>query len=365
MVVMEIKRNLVMLCCCKAKVSAVVEPKKKKNMAKHPSLNRLLLSDVSDPISFNDLSLVLNCPKLCVFTFDELRDITSNFSNKNYLGEGGFGRVYKGRIKESIKPGLQPQTVAVKVLDVDGPQGHMEWLAEVVFLGQIRHPHLVKLIGYCCEDDYRLLVYEYVALGSLESRLFNRYLAPLSWRKRMKIAFGAAKGLAFLHEEQNSVIYRDFKASNILLDREYRAKLSDFGLATDGSRDEKLCGLSPIRGTQGYIAPDYLLTGRLTVKSDVYSFGVVLLELLSGRQSTGRKHSLVEWARPLLKSPKTMKYVMDPRLEEKYPHEGAKKASKLAHRCLHVNPKSRPTMKSVVRTLEQILELNSDTLRGR
>lgn len=341
-------------------MSEVTKPKKKE-MEKHPSLNRLLLSDLSDPISFNDLSIVLQGPKLCVFTFNELREITSNFSSKNYLGEGGFGRVYKGSIRESLKPGLQAQTVAVKVLDIDGPQGHMEWLAEVVFLGQIRHPNLVKLIGYCCEDDYRLLVYEYMALGSLESRLFNRYLAPLSWRRRMKIALGAAKGLAFLHEEQNSVIYRDFKASNILLDHNYTAKLSDFGLAIDGSRDDKSYDMSPIRGTQGYVAPDYLMTGRLTMKSDVYSFGVVLLELMSGRHAAGRRYwkkeySLVEWARPLLRSRKKMKYVMDPRFEGKYPLEAAKKASKLAHRCLKCNPKNRPSMTSVVKKLEQILE---------
>ncbi|PHT97653.1 putative receptor-like protein kinase [Capsicum chinense] len=145
---------------------------------------------------------------LHVFTYAQLKVITSNFSSYNFLGEGGFELVHKGFIDDKIKPGLGSQPVAVKLLN----------LGEVVLLGQLRHPNLVKLIGYCWEDEQRLLVYEYMTRGNLENQLFRRCSTSLPWLTRMKIALDAAKGLAFLHEEEKPVIYRDFKASNILLD---------------------------------------------------------------------------------------------------------------------------------------------------
>ncbi|KAK6941289.1 Serine-threonine/tyrosine-protein kinase, catalytic domain [Dillenia turbinata] len=132
--------------------------------------------------------------------------VKSSTCASNFLGEGGFGQVYKGFINDKLRPGLQAQAVAVKLLDLDGTQGHREWLTEVIFLGQLRHPHLVKLIGYSCEDEHRLLVYEYMPRGSLDNQLFRRYSVPLPWSTRMKIALGAAKGLAFLHEAEKPVI---------------------------------------------------------------------------------------------------------------------------------------------------------------
>uniref|UniRef100_A0A5B7A2K6 non-specific serine/threonine protein kinase n=1 Tax=Davidia involucrata TaxID=16924 RepID=A0A5B7A2K6_DAVIN len=175
--------------------------------------------------------------RLRKFTFNDLKLATRNFRPESLLGEGGFGCVFKGWIEENgtapVKPGTG-LTVAVKTLNHDGLQGHKEWLAEVNFLGDLIHPNLVKLIGYCIEDDQRLLAYEFMPRGSLENHLFRRSL-PLPWSIRMKIALGAAKGLSFLHEEaERPVIYRDFKTSNILLDADYNAKLSDFGLAKDG-----------------------------------------------------------------------------------------------------------------------------------
>ncbi|KAJ8529174.1 hypothetical protein K7X08_036009 [Anisodus acutangulus] len=169
------------------------------------------------------------------FTFNDLKLATRNFRPESLLGEGRFGCVFKGWIEENgaapVKPGTG-LTVAVKTLNHDGLQGHKEWLAEVNFLGDLIHPNLVKLIGYSTEDDQRLLVYEFMSRGSLENHLFRRSL-PLLWSIRMKIALGAAKGLAFLHEEAERpvLIYCDFKTSNILLDADYNAKLSDFGLA--------------------------------------------------------------------------------------------------------------------------------------
>ncbi|CAI9107783.1 OLC1v1007225C2 [Oldenlandia corymbosa var. corymbosa] len=156
---------------------------------------------------------------LTVFTLEELRAISNGFRPDQRLGAGGFGSVFKGFLSEDVKRGLQPMPVAIKRHDGNHSfQGHREWLAEVIFLGQLSHPNLVKLIGYCCEDEHRLLVYEYMAGGSVENDLFSRALHPLSWSIRMKIAFDAAKGLQYLHELDRPVIFRDFKTSNILLD---------------------------------------------------------------------------------------------------------------------------------------------------
>ncbi|KAH8521155.1 hypothetical protein Peur_039901 [Populus x canadensis] len=330
---------------------------------------RLSISDLSNPgspISFSDLSSSIF--NLHVFALKELRTITHEFSKSNYLGEGGFGAVYKGFIDDKLRPGLKAQPVAVKALDPDGSQGHREWLAEVIFLGQLKHRHLVNLIGYCCEDEHRLLVYEYVERGNLEDKLFYRYSAALPWLTRLKIAVGAAKGLAFLHEEEKPVIYRDFKASNVLLDSDYNAKLSDFGLATDGPEGDRTHITTPVMGTEGYAAPEYIMTGHLTTMSDVFSFGVVLLELLTGRRSVdknlpNREQNLVKWARPQLKDPRKLEQIMDPRLEGQYSTEGARKAAGLAYQCLSHHSKSRPTMSTVVRTLEQLLDL-TDTPTG-
>ncbi|EOY30073.1 hypothetical protein QUC31_020452 [Theobroma cacao] len=321
---------------------------------------RLSLTDVSDPnsqLSVDDLSTSLLGSNLHVFTFSELRVITHNFARCNLLGEGGFGPVYKGFIDDKLRPGLKAQPVAVKALDLDGFQGHREWLAEIIFLGQLRHPHLVKLVGYCYEEENRLLVYEYMPRGSLENQLFRRYSAALPWSTRMKIALGAAKGLAFLHEADKPVIYRDFKTSNILLDSDYNCKLSDFGLAKDGPEGEETHVTTRVIGTQGYAAPEYIMTGHLTTMSDVYSFGVVLLELLTGKRSMdntrpSREQSLVEWARPLLRDLKRLDRLIDPRLEGQFSSKGAQRVAALAYKSLSHRPKPRPTMGDVVKILE-------------
>ncbi|OWM77321.1 serine/threonine-protein kinase RIPK-like [Punica granatum] len=337
--------------------------KPKKQVTKQSSFQRISISDLSDPSSITtlseDLSVSLAGSNLYAFNLQELKVITQSFSSSNFLGEGGFGPVHKGFIDDKLRPGLKAQPVAVKLLDLEGLQGHKEWLTEVIFLGQLRHPHLVKLIGYCCEDEHRLLVYEYMPRGSLENQLFRRFSASLPWSTRMKIALGAAKGLAFLHEAEKPVIYRDFKASNILLDSDYTAKLSDFGLAKDGPEGDDTHVSTRVMGTQGYAAPEYIMTGHLTAMSDVYSFGVVLLELLTGRKSVDksrphREQNLVEWARPMLNDARKLSRIMDPRLEGQYSETGAKKASALAYRCLSHRPKQRPTMRTVVEILEPL-----------
>ncbi|XP_010925061.1 serine/threonine-protein kinase PBL34-like isoform X1 [Elaeis guineensis] len=299
------------------------------------------------------------------FTFHELKSATRNFRPESLLGEGGFGCVFKGWIEENgtapVKPGTG-LTVAVKTLNHDGLQGHKEWLAEVNYLGDLQHPNLVRLIGYCIEDDQRLLVYEFMPRGSLENHLFRRSL-PLPWPIRMKIALGAARGLAFLHEEaERPVIYRDFKTSNILLDADYNAKLSDFGLAKDAPEGDKTHVSTRVMGTYGYAAPEYVMTGHLTSKSDVYSFGVVLLEMMTGRRSMDRnrpngEHNLVEWARPQLGERRRFFRLIDPRLDGNFSVKGAQKAAQLAHACLSRDPKIRPLMSEVVKVLKPLINL--------
>uniref|UniRef100_A0A453KTZ8 Protein kinase domain-containing protein n=1 Tax=Aegilops tauschii subsp. strangulata TaxID=200361 RepID=A0A453KTZ8_AEGTS len=235
--------------------------------------------------------------------------------------------------------------------------------AEVFFLGQLRHKNLVKLIGYCYEDEHRMLVYEFMSAGSLEKHLFKSTNGSLPWMTRMKIAVGAAKGLALLHGADPPVIYRDFKASNILLDSDYNTKLSDFGLAKDGPQGDATHVTTRVMGTHGYAAPEYIMTGHLTAKSDVYSFGVVLLELLSGRQSVDRarrprEQNLVDWARPYLKRSDKLHQVIDSALECQYSCKGAEVAALVAYKCLSQNPKSRPSMREVVKALEPVLDMD-------
>ncbi|KAK9032319.1 hypothetical protein V6N11_056590 [Hibiscus sabdariffa] len=367
---MDVKKvtwKSLMLSCCTSKESCDDSGTGEKTL-KPCQFQRISLSDVSDPsspICVGDLSTSLLGSNLYVFTLSELRLITHNFARCNLLGEGGFGPVYKGFVDDKLRRGLKAQHVAVKALDLDGLQGHREWLAEIIFLGQLRHPHLVKLIGYCSEDENRLLVYEYLPRGSLENQLFRRYSATLPWSTRMKIALGAAKGLAFLHEADKPVIYRDFKSSNILLDSDYNCKLSDFGLAKDGPEGGETHVTTRVMGTQGYAAPEYIMTGHLTTMSDVYSFGVVLLELLTGKRPMdntrpSREQSLVEWARPLLRDPRRLDRVIDPRLEGQFSNRGAQKVVALAYKCLSHHPKPRPTMGDVVKVLESIQGFNDE-----
>ncbi|XP_072977624.1 probable serine/threonine-protein kinase PBL16 [Typha angustifolia] len=314
----------------------------------------------SNPKEVEDLRRDTATNPLIAFTFDELKTITGNFRQDSVLGGGGFGSVYKGYITEEFREGIQPLQVAVKVHDGDNScQGHREWLAEVIFLGQLSHPNLVKLVGYCCEDEHRVLIYEFMPRGSVESNLFSRVLLPLPWSTRMKIAYGAAKGLAFLHEAEKPVIYRDFKTSNILLDQDYNAKLSDFGLAKDGPVGDKSHVSTRIMGTYGYAAPEYIMTGHLTAMSDVYSYGVVLLELLTGRKSLDksrpvREQTLADWAFPLLTQKKKILNIVDPRLNGDYPIKAVHKTAMLAYHCLNRNPKARPFMRDIVDSLEPL-----------
>ncbi|XP_065048785.1 probable serine/threonine-protein kinase PBL17 [Musa acuminata AAA Group] len=318
---------------------------------------------VSLPVTIKDVEDFRQMPgygNVQTFTYEELRLATKNFRPDLVLGEGGFGLVYKGTIDDNVRPGFEYTQVAVKRLNPDGHQGDKEWLAEVNYLGHFSHANLVKLIGYCCEDEHRLLVYEYMTCGSLECKLFKKGCTTMPWLTRMKIALDAANGLAFLHGAERPIIYRDFKTSNILLDSEYNGKLSDFGLAKEGPMGEQTHVSTRVMGTFGYAAPEYIMTGHLTARSDVYGFGVVLLELLVGRKALdrsrpSREHNLVEWARPLLVRRKRLFSVIDPRIGGQYYNANAERVARLAYDCLNQNPKARPAMSEVVAVLTAVL----------
>ncbi|KAK4441134.1 putative serine/threonine-protein kinase PBL5 [Sesamum alatum] len=296
------------------------------------------------------------------FTLAELVDATENFKAEYFLGEGGFGKVYKGRLQGT------GEIVAIKQLDRNGGQGIREFVVEVLTLSNAEHPNLVKLIGYCVEGDQRLLVYEYMPLGSLEDHLHGRRANRkiLDWNTRMKIVAGAAKGLEYLHNKMKPpVIYRDLKCSNILLGEGYHAKLSDFGLAKVGPSGDQTHVSTRVMGTYGYCAPDYALTGQLTFKSDIYSFGVVLLEIVTGRRAidnrrTGSEQSIVEWAKPLFKDRKKFFQMADPALEGQYPVRGLYQALAIAAMCIQEQPSMRPQITDIVNALNYLVTQKYD-----
>ncbi|XP_010492559.1 PREDICTED: receptor-like kinase LIP1 [Camelina sativa] len=284
------------------------------------------------------------------FNFRELATATKNFRQECLLGEGGFGRVYKGTLQST------GQLVAVKQLDKHGIHGNKEFQAEVLSLAKLEHPNLVKLIGYCADGDQRLLVFEYVSGGSLQDHLYEQKPGekPMDWITRMKIAFGAAQGLDYLHDKVNPpVIYRDLKASNILLDAEFYPKLCDFGMHNlEPGTGDSLFLSSRVMDTYGYSAPEYTRGEDLTVKSDVYSFGVVLLELITGRRAIDTtkpndEQNLVAWAQPIFRDPKRYPDMADPLLKKNFSERGLNQAVAITSMCLQEEPTARPLISDV------------------
>ncbi|KMT06286.1 hypothetical protein BVRB_7g162090 [Beta vulgaris subsp. vulgaris] len=306
---------------------------------------------------------------LRVFTFQELKSCTKGFSRSGRIGEGGFGCVYKGMIKSLEDPSVKVD-VAVKQLGKRGLQGHKEWVTEVSVLGVVEHPNLVKLLGYCADDDergiQRLLIYEYMPNGSVEDHLSSRSRTILPWAMRLRIARDAARGLTYLHEEMDfQIIFRDFKSSNILLDEQWNAKLSDFGLARLGPPEGLTHVSTAIVGTLGYAAPEYIRTGRLTSKNDVWSYGVFLYELITGRRPIDKnrpksEQRLIDWVRPYLSDLKKFELIVDPRLGKNYPLKSIHKLSVVANRCLVRQPKSRPKMSDVLDMVNHIVGASAE-----
>ncbi|XP_013592385.1 PREDICTED: proline-rich receptor-like protein kinase PERK13 [Brassica oleracea var. oleracea] len=287
------------------------------------------------------------------FTYEELMDITEGFAQRNILGEGGFGCVYKGKLNDG-------KLVAVKQLKVGSGQGDREFKAEVEIISRVHHRHLVSLVGYCISDVERLLIYEYVPNQTLEHHLHGKGRPVLEWAKRVRIAIGSAKGLAYLHEDCHpKIIHRDIKSANILLDDDFEAQVADFGLAKLNDSTQTHVS-TRVMGTFGYLAPEYAQSGKLTDRSDVFSFGVVLLELVTGRKPVDQyqplgEESLVEWARPLLhKAIETGDFsdLVDRRLQNHYAENEVFRMIETAAACIRHSGPKRPRMAQVVRALD-------------
>ncbi|CAI9786494.1 unnamed protein product [Fraxinus pennsylvanica] len=287
------------------------------------------------------------------FTFEELAMATQNFRESNLIGKGGFGSVYKGCLDSDV-------VVAVKQLNLEGLQGNQEFIVEVFMLSLLHHPNLVNLIGYCAHEEQRFLVYEYMPLGSLDRLLFEPDQKPLGWSTRLKIALDVAHGLEYLHCKTNPpVIYRDMKSSNILLDNDFNARLSDFGVSKLGPIGENTHVSTRVVGTYGYCAPEYVVSGKLTLNSDIYSFGVVLLELITGRKvidhtrKSGEKN-LVMWFLPFLKDHKKFVQMADPLLEMRFSIRSLHHAIAITAMCLQEQPSFRPAISDIVTALESV-----------
>ncbi|CAN1258012.1 Cold-responsive protein kinase 1 [Linum perenne] len=295
------------------------------------------------------------------FTFKELDMATNRFDASNRIGEGGFGSVYKGRLKDG-------RVVAIKVLSAGSRQGDREFMSELATLSNITHHNLVHLLGGCVDGPRRLLVYDYMENGNLfhnlldqKSRSTSCYISKLitTWEVRKEIAIGIAAGLAYLHEDVNPhIVHRDIKATNILLDRNLRPKISDFGLSK--FFPEGITHITTrVAGTLGYLAPEYAISGHLTRKLDVYSFGVLLLEIISGRtavdfdQTLGEQYFLVEKAYQLYKSEQLIQLVDPTLIVSDSDISEAERFLRIALLCLQEKSSMRPTMSAALKMMRK------------
>ncbi|CAL5196807.1 unnamed protein product [Lathyrus oleraceus] len=292
-----------------------------------------------------------------IYTYKELRIATTGFSLANKIGQGGFGSVYKGKLRDGC-------LVAIKVLSAESKQGVQEFLTEIKVISSIEHENLVKLYGCCVENNHRILVYGYLENNSLAQTLLGHSNIKFSWDVRHNICVGVARGLAFLHGEvQPHIIHRDIKASNVLLDTDLRPKISDFGLAKLISPN--LTHISTrVAGTAGYVAPEYAIRNQVTRKSDIYSFGVLLLEIVSGRPNTNRRLPVKEqylltraWD---LYEKGELKTLVDSFLEEDFSVEEAVKFCKIGLLCTQDSPQLRPSMSTVLKMLIGEKDVNED-----
>ncbi|KAL5738929.1 hypothetical protein ACOSQ2_028109 [Xanthoceras sorbifolium] len=294
------------------------------------------------------------------FKFKELAQATDNFNSSTLVGQGGYGKVYKGILSDDT-------VVAIKRAQEGSLQGQKEFLTEIKLLSRLHHRNLVSLVGYCDEEGEQMLVYEFVPNGTLRDRLTAKGKESLNFFMRLHIALDSAKGILYLHSEANPpVFHRDIKASNILLDSKLIAKVADFGLSRlapvldeDGTVPTHISTV--VKGTPGYLDPEYFLTHKLTDKSDVYSLGVVLLELLTGMQPISHGKNIVREVNMAHQSG-MMFSIVDSRMGS-YPSECIEKFVALALRCCHDKPEHRPSMLDVVRELENMLKMmpESDT----
>ncbi|KAJ7942933.1 Receptor-like kinase [Quillaja saponaria] len=281
-----------------------------------------------------------------IFTFVTLVAATKDFHPNHKLGEGGFGPVYKGKLDDG-------REIAVKKLSHSSNQGKKEFINEAQLLARVQHRNVVNLLGYCTHGVEKLLVYEYVSNESLDKLLFkSNGRENLEWKRRFDIITGTARGLLYLHEDShNCIIHRDIKASNILLDDKWVPKIADFGMARLFPEDETHVN-TRVAGTNGYMAPEYVMHGHLSVKADVFSFGVLVLELISGQRNSAFNfqvdaQNLLDWAYKLYKKGRSLE-IMDPTLATSAATEQVAMCIQIGLLCTQGDPRLRPTMRRVV-----------------
>ncbi|KAI9093380.1 hypothetical protein K1719_027394 [Acacia pycnantha] len=298
-------------------------------------------------------SNVVSASGIPEYPYKELQKATRNFTT--LIGQGAFGPVYKAQMSTG-------ETVAVKVLATNSKQGEREFHTEVMLLGRLHHRNLVNLVGYCAEKGQHMLVYVYMSKGCLASHLYSQENEAMSWDLRVRIALDIARGLEYLHDGAvPPVIHRDIKSSNILLDQSMRARVADLGL----SREEKVDKQAAIRGTFGYLDPEYISSATFTKKSDVYSYGVLLFELIAGRNPQQGLMELVGLAAMNSEGKMGWEEIVDSVLESEYDVEELNEVSGLAYKCINRAPRKRPSMRDVVQVLTKILKTRNGKRRHR
>lgn len=316
------------------------------------STSKNFLKCLIKPFNFNsnkgqddDLEKIA-AQKQKIFTFQSLVSATRGFHSENKLGQGGFGPVYKGKLQDG-------REVAVKKLSQSSKQGKTEFMNEAKLLARVQHRNVVNLLGYCVHGTEKLLVYEFVANDSLDNLLFkSERRNEFDWKKRYDAIAGIARGLLYLHEDSPiPIIHRDIKASNILLNHKWVPKIADFGMARLYPEDQTHVN-TRVAGTNGYLAPEYVMHGQLSVKADVYSFGVVILELISGHKNSKfnldpDSQSLLDWAYKLYKGGKSLE-ILHPTLASSAVHDQVVMCIQIGLLCTQSDPHLRPTMRRVI-----------------
>ncbi|KAG4199642.1 hypothetical protein ERO13_A05G160200v2 [Gossypium hirsutum] len=289
------------------------------------------------------------------FSFEELKKYTKNFSEANDIGSGGYGKVYRGTLPTG-------ELVAIKRAQQGSMQGGLEFKTEIELLSRVHHKNVVSLLGFCFERGEQMLVYEYIPNGSLSDSLSGKSGIRLDWPRRLKIALGAAKGVAYLHELANPpIIHRDIKSTNILLDERLNAKVADFGLSKPMGDSEKGHVSTQVKGTMGYLDPEYYMTQQLTEKSDVYSFGVLMLEIITARRPIERGKYIVREMRMSMDKTKSLynlQQILDPAIGFGTSSKGLERFVELAMRCVEESGTDRPTMGEVVKEIENIMQMD-------